>query len=149
MCPLENYLCRFWGEISSSPLMPLVSLVPGWLPVLSLNWWDRSLTFLPYSVRPWESSWNPEVFVWGSSPRSLIMFSPLSVVFSVFLSRWQCFPPDLTSELLYWIQTEQGKEKGHSINIRRVFILKNSHSTNSPSPPLRKSPAHPLFNLFR
>ena len=72
MCPLENYLGRFWGEASSSPLMS-PGQVSFWLAHGAAPPWVRTETdVLPYSVWPCESSWNPEVL--GSVRINICLF---------------------------------------------------------------------------
>lgn len=120
--------------------------VPGWLTVQSLHGWEQwlALTFLPYSVRPWKSSWNLEV--WAAQGHS--MFPSLRCL--------QCLPVNMaalpqTSPPRYYPGsglTRERKEaivetsQGCSYHSKTAALQKLAFSSKKVSPP------HPLLNFF-
>lgn len=80
-CFLASYLCRVWGEVSSSPLSSPGRLAAGWLLV---NGWELWLTF-SHVILILRIQLEPRSVSLGEEPTVTLYFYP-------FLCCLQCLP---------------------------------------------------------
>lgn len=97
------------------PPMPLGRLVSFWRARCAARAGGTMTDIPSYSVWPWESSWNPDVFVLVQDERPCFaLFFPLSVVFRIVFSGQQWLLPQ-TSPLRRYLGFRLNRERREAI----------------------------------
>lgn len=144
MCSLANYLCRFWGEVSSSPLLSPGRLVSVWLTVNGWRRWLSSTFILTLSIQV-----EPGSISLGEEPEVTLFFPPLCCL--------QCH--SLKTAVLLSQTSPLGHYPGFGLNRERIEAVVETlegcpHSSKiaTPQKPAFSSskeiPSIPLLILF-